>query len=311
MNEYKRILVTGAAGFLGSHVVPTLRRMRNGSTIIPVTRADADLLDRGETDRLLAGIRPDAVVHLAGRSGGITANLRYPADFFYENTLITAMVFDACYRAGIDKLVTLLAGCAYPAGAVSPLAEKCLWDGYPQTESAPYSIARKIVLTQSEAYRRQYGFNSIVLIPGNLYGEFDKFDEESAHVIPALIKRFTAAAESGAPEVICYGTGQPRRDFVHAGDVAGLLSWFLDCYDTSEPINISTGQGTSIRELAEMIRTIVGYEGKITWDTAKTDGQMERIFDVGRLHRLGLKCATDLETGLRRTVEWFRSVNPA
>ena len=310
MNQYSRILVTGAAGFLGSHIVPVLELQRPETEIIPVERSEYDLLCAPEIDRMLRDIQPDVVINLAARVGGITANIRYPADFFFENIQLVTRVFHACQQAGVKKLVTFLAGCAYPAGAESPLNEDDIWDGYPQFESAPYSIARKTVLTQSEAYRRQYGFNSIVLIPGNLYGEHDDFSAESSHVIPALIRRFVEAKEAGTPEVVCYGTGRPVRDFVHAGDVATLVPWFLDNYDTSEPVNISTGRGTSIRDLAEKIRRIVGYDGEMVWDASKPDGQMERTFDISRLHDLGLRCDTALEAGLRRTVAWFLEARP-
>jgi len=310
MNLYSRILVTGASGFLGSHIVPVLKLQQPEVEVIPVGRSEYDLLHAAEIDRMLRDIQPDAVINLAARVGGIAANIRYPADFFFENVQLVTRVFHTCRQAGVKKLVTFLAGCAYPAEAELPLAEDDIWKGYPQFESAPYSIARKTILTQSEAYRRQYGFNSIVLIPGNLYGEHDDFSAESSHVIPALIRRFVKAKETDAPEVVCYGTGRPVRDFVHAGDVAALVAWFLENYDTSEPVNISTGRGTSIRDLADMIRRIVGYDGAIVWDTSKPDGQMERTFDIRRLRDLGLRCDTALEAGLRRTVAWFLAARP-
>ena len=303
-SEFSLVLVTGTDGFLGSHVVPALKR---GTTakIVTVGRKDYDLMKPGEAERMLKDIRPDAVVHLAAKVGGIIANKNYPADFFYENIVINTHTFHACYRAGIRKLVTFMGGCSYPAQAPSPIAETQMWEGYPQPESAPYSVAKKMLLVQSESYRRQYGFNSIVLIPGNVYGEYDNFNMEYAHVIPAMIRRFIEAKENGAASITCYGSGRPTRDFVYAGDVAALVPWFLQNYDRSEPVNLSSGTRTPIRELAETIRRVIGYEGRIEWDTSKPDGQIDKIFSVERLHELGLSCPTSLEEGLRKTADWF------
>ena len=180
-----------------------------------------------------------------------------------------------------------------------------MWEGYPQFEAAPYSVAKKVVLVQSDSYRRQYGFNSDVLIPGNVYGEHDNFNPEYAHVIPALVRRFIEAKESGAPSIACFGSGRPTRDFVYAGDVAALIPWFLVNYSSSEPVNISSGTRITIRELSETIQEATGYQGEITWDTSKPDGQIDKIFAVKRLHDLGLKCSTSLKEGLRKTVDWF------
>ncbi|MDO9543531.1 MAG: NAD-dependent epimerase/dehydratase family protein, partial [Kiritimatiellia bacterium] len=203
------------------------------------------------------------------------------------------------------KLLTLMGGCSYPADATSPIGEDQMWNGYPQAESASYSVAKKIILVQSATYRQQYGFNSIVLIPGNVYGEWDNFNLESAHVIPALIRRYAEATEQNLPEVTAFGTGRPTRDFVYAGDVAATIPWFLANYDTSAPVNISTGTGISIRELAETVKAATGYPGEIRWDPSQSDGQFEKIFDPSRLHQLGLKCSTPLAIGMRKTVEWF------
>ena len=303
---YKRILVTGATGFLGSHILPALREAFPQAEIIGVGRSDYDLLKPGAAETMLADIKPEAVVHLAAKVGGIIANKAYPADFYYENITINTLTFHAAWKAGIAKFLTLIGGCSYPAGAPSPIREESMWDGYPQAESAPYSIAKKMMLVQSESYRRQYGFNSVVLIPGNVYGEYDNFNFEYAHVIPALIRRFIEAAEKGAPQVACFGSGRPTRDFVYAADVARLIPWFLANYNSSEPVNISSGTRTSIRELAELIQRATGYEGRLQWDTSKPDGQLDKIFAVERLHRLGLECPTPLEEGLHKTVTWFR-----
>lgn len=304
MQRFQRILVTGASGFLGRHVVPALHA--HGETeIISVHRKDYDLIEPGASARMLKDTKPDAVIHLAAKVGGIIANKDYPADFFFENNVINTWMFDACYKAGIKKLVTFMGGCSYPATASSPIAEHQMWEGYPQPESAPYSIAKKLLLVQSAAYRQQYGLNSIVLVPGNIYGEYDNFNWEYAHVIPAMIRRFIEARDTGKPVVACYGSGKPTRDFVYAGDVAALVPWFLEQYDSTEPVNISSGTRTCIRELAETVQHITGYTGTIEWDTSKPDGQMDKIFAVDRLRALGLRCDTPLEQGIRATINWF------
>ena len=303
-SQFKRILVTGATGFLGHHIVPVLRTSFDAE-VIGVGRKDYDLLVGGQAEAMLAAIKPDAVVHLAARVGGIIANKKYPADFFYQNVTINTALFHAAYKAGIKKLLTLMGGCSYPAKASSPMGEDQMWNGYPQAESASYSVAKKIILVQSATYRQQYGFNSIVLIPGNVYGEWDNFNLESSHVIPALIRKYVEAAERNQPEVIAFGTGRPTRDFVYAGDVAASIPWFLANYDTSAPVNISTGTRLTIRELAETLKSATGYKGRIVWDESKPDGQMDKIFDATRLHGLGLHCPTTLDQGLARTVKWF------
>lgn len=303
-SPYKRILVTGATGFLGRHIVPALQRELKAE-ILGVGRKDFDLLRQGQAEAMLKKFKPDAVVHLAARVGGIIANKKYPADFFYDNILLNTMTFDACYKAGVKKFLTLMGGCSYPAKAPSPIGEDQMWDGYPQPESAPYSVAKKMVLVQSESYRCQHGFNSVALIPGNVYGEHDNFNEEYAHVIPALVRRFIEAKEKGVQGIACFGSGRPTRDFVYAGDVAALIPWFLLNYNTSEPVNISSGTRITIRELSETVREVTGFQGAITWDTSKPDGQLDKIFSVERLHKLGLNCPTPLRTGLAKTAEWF------
>ena len=302
MQTFSRVLVTGAGGFLESHFHSALRQEIQGE-IVRVSRKDYDLAKPGQAERMLKDIRPEAVIHLAAKVGGIIANKNYPADFFYENIVINTHTFHACYQAGIRKLVTFMGGCSYPAKAASPIAETQMWEGYPQSESAPYSVAKKMLLVQSESYRRQYGFNSIVLIPGNVYGEYDNFNTEYAHVIPAMIRRFIEAKESRAPSISCYGSGRPTRDFVYAGDVAALIPWFLLNYDSSEPVNISSGTRTSIRELAETIRDIVGFTGELAFDTSKPDGTPRKLLDVSRLRALGWSARTSLADGVRQAYE--------
>ena len=304
-NSFERILVTGATGFLGRHIVPALRLALPASEVIGVGSRDYDLLQPGAAEKMLREIRPDAVVHLAAKVGGIVANKKYAADFFYENVLLNTLTFEAAFRAKVKKFLTLIGGCSYPARATSPIREDEMWNGYPQAESAAYSCAKKMILVQSEACRQQYGFNSVVLIPGNVYGEYDNFNQEYSHVIPALIRRFVEAGERGDRTIACYGSGRPTRDFVYAGDVAALIPWFLKNYDTGLPINLSTGVRVPIRELAETLQRLTGFRGELLWDTTKPDGQLDKIFDPTRLQALGLSCPTSLEDGLRRTIAWF------
>jgi GDP-L-fucose synthase len=301
---FQRILVTGATGFLGRHIVPVLRR-EMGCEIVAVGRSEGDLSQPGAAEALLKKHRPDTVLHLAAKVGGIVANKAYPADFFRDNILINTQMFDAAFRSGTRHFMTFIGGCSYPGKAPSPISESQMWEGLPQGESAPYSVAKKMMLIQSASYRQQHGFDSVVLVPGNVYGEYDNFNWEYAHVIPATVRRFVEAKDASAPSVTCFGSGKPTRDFVYAGDVAALIPWFLRHYQGPEPVNISSGTRTSIRELAETVRRVSGFDGGIAWDTSKPDGQMDKIFDVARLHALGLSCPTPLEEGLQRTVAWF------
>ena len=214
-------------------------------------------------------------------------------------------VLHTAFKAGVSKLLTFMGGCSYPAKATSPIGEDQMWNGLAQIESAGYSMAKKMLLIQSWAYRVQHGFNSVVLIPGNLYGEWDNFNLEQSHVIPALIRKYIEARDRGEATMTALGTGKPTRDFVYAGDVAATIPWFLANYDSSDPVNISSGTRTSIRELAESVKAVTGFEGEIVWDTSKPDGQMDKIFDVSRLKSLGLSCNTPLLEGLKRTAQWF------
>lgn len=304
-NNQPTILVTGASGFLGSHILPVLARRYPEAELVPLSSEDYDLTEQDRVRRMFADHRPDLVVALAGYVGGIGANLAYPADFFYRNIVIQTLTIHEAWKSGVDKLLTVIGGCSYPASAPSPISEDRMWEGLPAFESAPYSVAKKMAIVQSEAYRRQHGFNSIVLIPGNVYGEYDNFERENSHVIPATIRKFFEAARAGAPEVEIWGSGEPTRDFVYAGDVAELFPWFLENYDSSEPINLSTARSTSIRELAETVKELTGYRGRIVWNTSKPDGKVLKIFDNRRLKELGLDCPTPLREGLERTIRWF------
>lgn len=299
------ILITGATGFLGRHIVPVLARRYPEAELIPLGSRDYDLTEQEMVRQMFADHRPDWVVALAGYVGGIGANEAYPADFFYENLVIQTLTIHEAWKVGVDKLLTVIGGCSYPATSSSPISEEQMWEGLPAFESTPYSVAKKMAIIQSEAYRRQYGFNSIVLIPGNVYGEYDNYEVENSHVIPATIRKFYEAARDRSPQVTIWGSGKPTRDFVYAQDIAELFPYFLENYDTSEPINLSTAHSTSIRELSETVKELTGYRGEIVWDSSKPDGKILKIFDNQKLKKLGLDCPTSLREGLERTIKWF------
>jgi GDP-L-fucose synthase len=300
-----KILLTGASGFLGRHARRVLHEHYGDENVIGVSSRDYDLMDRAAVECMFADVKPDVVVHLAAYSGGIGANSAYPADFYFRNTILTALTFDTAARHGVKKLVYPMGGCSYPATAKSPIDESQLWNGYPQKESAAYSTAKMMGTVAARAYREQYGLRAVVIIPGNLYGEYDNYAKLESHVVPAFIRRYWEAKLASASEVVMWGTGAPQRDFVYATDVAKVLPFFIDTYDSPEPVNISSGTTTSIRNLAQLICELTGFKGEVRWDQSKPDGQMVKIFAVDRLRELGLSCDTSLEAGLERTIAWF------
>lgn len=304
--SFSKIVVTGARGFLGRHLLPVLCERYGDAHVVGVSREQYDLENPAEVRRLFDDHRPDAIVHLAAYVGGIGANKEFPATFYYRNTVLTALMFAAAAERGVRKLVYPMGGCSYPATAVSPIDESQLWQGYPQKESAAYSTAKMMGLVAASAYRQQHGLSSVVVIPGNMYGEHDNFRLKESHVVPALVRRYYEAALQNVDSIEAWGTGRPTRDFVYAGDVAALLPFFLDEYDSVEPVNLSSGTSTSIRELVDTIRELTGFAGRVDWNSAKPDGQMIKIFDVTRMTKLGLSCPTPLRQGLRKTIEWFR-----
>ena len=289
---------------MGRNLVPLLERL--GAQVIAPTRLEYDLVEQDDVRRMLADVNPDFVIHLAGLIGGILANKERPAEFCYTNLVMGTMVLHESWRAGVSKYLTLMGGCSYPAHAPSPIAETALWNGYPQSESAPYSLAKAMVTVQAASYRAQYGFDAVVLVPGNLYGPHDNFDLQSSHVIPALIRKFIEARESGQERVTAWGSGRPIRDFVYIADACHAIIKAAEQYSRPEIINISSGTPTTIKELVETVAELVGYRGAIDWDQSKPDGQMLKGFDVTRMHEwLGYSCETPLREGLQRTIAWF------
>ena len=300
-----KIVLTGATGFLGSHTMPVLNEMYGPENVRGLSSKDYDLTVPGEVRRMFDELEPDVLVHFAAYVGGIGANSALPADFFYVNNLLTSLAFEYAARKKIRKIIYPIGGCCYPHDAPSPISESQMWNGYPQAESAGYAMAKKVGVVASRSYREQHGLESVIIVPGNMYGEHDNYSLSDSHVIPATVRKMYEAKRDGLPSVSMWGSGAAKRDFVYAGDVAATIPFFIDSYSSDRYVNISTGTTTSIRELAETVRELVGYGGDIVWDTSKPDGQMVKIFDTARMKEAGIGCPTALREGLRRTVEWF------
>lgn len=300
-----KIVVTGSTGFLGSHLMPIMYEKYGKENVIGLCSKDYNLMDYKQAEKMFVDLKPEILVHLAAYSGGIGVNKKCPGDFYFINTILTANCFELAAKHGVKKMIYTMGGCSYPSTATSPINEEQMWQGYPQEESAGYSSAKKMGIVASKSYRTQYGMDSVVLIPGNMYGPYDNFRSEESHVVPGMLRRYYEAKLDNVPKVTMWGTGTPTRDFVYAGDVAALIPWFIDNYDQTGPINLSSGTTTSIKELAETIKEMTGYEGEIEWDTSKPDGQMIKIFDVSRMRELGLTCPTSLAEGLRKTAVWL------
>ena len=300
------MLVTGATGFVGSNFVPLLKKA--GCELATPTRRDYDLLEQAQVRRMFQDHRPDLVLHFAGLIGGIGANKSRPAEFCYQNLLMGTLMLHESWRAGVQKYLTLMGGCSYPARAPSPIRETELFNGMPQAESAPYSLAKAMSAIQAEAYRRQNGFNAVVLVPGNLYGPFDNFDLNNSHVIPALIRKYLEAKAAGKPEVVAWGSGRPTRDFVYVTDVCEAVLLAAEKYNASDIINLSSGHAVSIKELTETVAELTGYTGRVVWDASKPDGQLYKGFDVTRMKTLlSYECRTSLRDGIQKTIEWYLS----
>jgi GDP-L-fucose synthase len=303
----RRVLVTGGAGFLGARVVNALKGRGCRSVFIPRSR-DYDLRRVEGIERVLRDARPDLVIHLAARVGGIGANRAHPAEFFYDNLLMGTQLLHESWRAGVAKFVGVSTICAYPKLTPVPFAEDDLWSGYPEETNAPYGLAKKMLLVQAQAYRQQYGFNATHVMPVNLYGPDDHVDPENSHVIPALIAKCVEAAERGEGEIVCWGDGTPTREFLYVEDAAEAIVLAAERYDGAEPVNLGSGMEISIRDLAHVVAKLTGFEGRIVWDTTKPNGQPRRCVDTSRAERwFGFRARTSFEEGLRRTVEWYRT----
>lgn len=305
--NHKKIIVTGATGFLGRHLLPILKSTYGEDHVVGLSTKDFNLLKEEQVEGLFEFYKPETVIHLAAYSGGIGANSQYPADFFYKNSLFVTLMFEAAAKFGVKKLIYPMGGCSYPATAKSPISEDQMWNGYPQSESAGYSVAKKMGIVTSHAYRQQYGLNSVVLIPGNMYGEYDNFRDKESHVVPAMVRRYYETQLKNESTITMWGDGSAIRDFVYAGDVARLIPWFIENYDSSEHINLSSGVQTSIKDLATTIKNKMLWQGAIEWDTTKPNGQLMKLFDVKKLNGLGLSCPTSLEEGLDKTIFWLKN----
>ncbi len=303
--DSKRVCVTGGAGFLGSYIIEKLQNRKAGDIFIPKIE-DYDLTDPQAIRRMLDDSRPDIILHLAAQVGGIGANRDHPAEFFYNNLMMGIQLIHQSWQRGIEKFVALGTVCAYPKFTPVPFREDDLWNGYPEETNAPYGLAKKMLLVQAQAYRQQYGFNAIFLLPVNLYGPRDNFDLNSSHVIPALIRKCVEAREAGQSEVIVWGDGSPSREFIYVEDAAEGILLAAEQYDGADPVNIGSGFEIRILDLAELIARLAGFKGKIVFDPSKPNGQPRRALDVSRAEKqFGFKAQIGFEEGLRRTIEWY------
>jgi len=302
----KRICVTGGLGFLGSHLIDRLKA-RGCENVFIADRDKYDLTKEAEIVRMYEEIRPDIVIHLAAVVGGIGANREHPGSFYYLNMVMGAMLIEQARLHNIEKFVALGTICAYPKFTPVPFKETDLWLGYPEETNAPYGLAKKMMIVQLQAYRQEYDFHGIYLLPVNLYGPRDNFDDRSSHVIPALIKKCVEAKEAGADSIEVWGTGKATREFFYVEDAAEAIALAAERYDGTEPVNLGAGFEISIKDLVELIAKLTGFEGKIVWDSSKPDGQPRRCLDISRAKEyFGFQAHTNFEEGLRKTIEWYR-----
>ncbi len=302
----KNVLITGGAGFLGSHLVDILRTRGCDKITVP-RKATCDLVEKENICRILDESKPQIIIHLAAIVGGIRANQLSPGSFFYENLTMGAGLVHEAYLRNVEKFVTIGTVCAYPKFTETPFKEDDLWKGYPEETNAPYGLAKKMLLVQMQAYRKQYGFNGIYLLPTNLYGPRDNFDPVSSHVIPALIKKCFDAIDNGDNSISIWGDGSATRDFCYVEDTAQAIILAAEHYDGAEPVNIGSGIEISIKELAHIITELTGFRGEITWDTSKPNGQPRRLLDTSRAKEyFGFEATTDFAKGLEQTIDWYK-----
>ena len=302
----KRFLVTGGAGFLGKYVVNKLKERGVENIFIPRSK-DCNLVEIGAVKRLYQDTRPDIVIHLAAKVGGIGITKEKPGEFFYENLMMGVQMMEEGRRFGVDKFVAIGTVCAFPKNIPLPFKEEDLWSGYPEETNAPYGLAKKMTLVQAQAYRQQYGFNAIYLLPVNLYGPGDNFSPESSHVIPALIKKCIDAIENNEGEIVVWGTGKPTREYLYIEDAAEGIILATEKYNKSEPVNLGSGLEISIKDLVNLIAKLTGFNGRIVWDISKPDGQQRRLFNSSKAEKeFGFKAKKYFEEGLKNTIEWYK-----
>ena len=308
LDRSKPVLITGSGGFLGTHLRSEL--VESGYTHLQLPRrADFDLRHENQVKRMFEELRPQRIIHLAAVVGGIGANRARPGEFFYDNLTMGAMLMEQARIFEVEKFLSVGTICSYPKFTSVPFKEEDLWNGYPEETNAPYGLAKKMLLVQGQAYRQQYGFNAIHILPVNLYGPGDNFDPASSHVIPALIRRFVDATEAGAPTVEVWGDGSPTREFLYVTDAARGLRLALERYDESDPVNLGSGHEISIRNLAEQIAKVIGFRGRIVWDPSKPNGQPRRALDVAKADRaFGFRATVPFEIGLAQTVKSYKSM---
>lgn len=301
----RRVVVTGGGGFLGSFVMETLRNAGCKNVFAPRSK-DYDLRESSHLDRMFVDLKPNIIIHLAAAVGGIGANRENPGRFFYDTAIMGVQIIEYARRHGIEKFVCIGTVCSYPKFTPVPFKEESLWNGYPEETNAPYGLAKKMFLVQMQAYRDQYNFPGIYLIPVNLYGPRDNFDLESSHVIPALIRKCVEAKDRNLPSITVWGTGRATREFLYVEDAAEAIVVATEKYSKPDPVNIGSGGEISIRELIELIRQEVGYEGDVVWDTTKPDGQPRRMLDTSRaFEEFGWRAKTSFAEGLKKTIAWY------